>query len=251
MSKQNDLYINITTEISDDYHYWANVTPPECDRLQELELKRDIFNTTKVIIDALMSGQTEAISTPTESKIIFGRSGGRALLIKALDEAEKRVIINCPWLSQKSIDKDLLLKFGAFLAQGGCIDIGWGYQYDVGKIIKISGNGKYFIDAKGNEWQSYSALPKLHELQESYPSQFKLKLLGTHAKYWICDRKFAYVGSHNVLSSKVKSVNNCYPDLLGDEVGTLHRSLHNIQKLIKGFENQPDLSDALNKDTIC
>ncbi len=41
-------------EISDDYHHWANVTPPECDRLKELELKRDILNTTKAIMDAVV-----------------------------------------------------------------------------------------------------------------------------------------------------------------------------------------------------
>lgn len=132
---------------------------------------------------ALMLGQSGAIANRSESEVIFGRSSGRALLIKALEEAQERVIIVCPWLSRKSIDDDMLLKFRAFLDQGDRIDIGWGYSHDVGKIIKISGNGKYFINAKGDEWQSYSALPRLQELQESYPSQFRLKLLGTHAKY--------------------------------------------------------------------
>jgi phosphatidylserine/phosphatidylglycerophosphate/cardiolipin synthase-like enzyme len=61
--------------------------------------------------------------------------------------------------------------------------------------------------------------------------------MGTHAKYWICDRKVAYVGSHNVLSS-----NTSYLDLAGEEVGTLHTSPRNIQKLINCFETQPDLS---------
>ncbi len=70
-----------------------------------------------------------------------------------------------------------------------------------------------------------------------YPNLFHLKLMGTHAKYWICDRKVAYVGSHNVLSS-----NTSYLDLAGEEVGTLHTSPRNIQKLINCFETQPDLS---------
>ncbi|MBW4545095.1 MAG: hypothetical protein KME25_11705, partial [Symplocastrum torsivum CPER-KK1] len=53
----------------------------------------------------------------------------------------------------------------------------------------------------------------------------------------VCDHKFAYVGSHNVLSS-----NTSYLDLASDEVGTLHTSPRNIQKLINCFETQPDLS---------
>ncbi len=49
--------------------------------------------------------------------------------------------------------------------------------------------------------------------------------------------QFAYVGSHKVLSS-----NTSHLDLAGDEVGTLHTSAHNIQKLINCFERQPNLS---------
>lgn len=45
----------------------------------------------------------------------------------------------------------MILKFRAFLDGGGCIDIGWGYSYDIGKIIKISNNGTYEIDARGKE----------------------------------------------------------------------------------------------------
>lgn len=178
--KHNGSYINpydlISPEISDDSNHWTGVTPATSDHLKELELERDLFRekqnclaTAKAMIDvhglealALMLGQSDAIATCPESEVVFGRSGGRALLIKALEEAQERVIIVCPWLSRKSIDDDMLLKFRAFLDQGDRIDIGWGYSHDVGKIIKISGNGKYFIDAKGDEWQSYSALPRLH-----------------------------------------------------------------------------------------
>jgi phosphatidylserine/phosphatidylglycerophosphate/cardiolipin synthase-like enzyme len=166
---------------------------------------------------------------------VFGRSGSRASLFKAIGETQERLIIVCPWLSLRSIDDGLLLKFIALLTQGIRIDIGWGYKYDIGKIISITGDGRCTIAA--DAWQNYSALPALHKLQANYPNLFHLKLMGTHAKYWICDRKFAYVGSHNVLSS-----NTSYLDLAGDEVGTLHTSPRNIQKLINCFETQPDLS---------
>jgi phosphatidylserine/phosphatidylglycerophosphate/cardiolipin synthase-like enzyme len=236
--KTNGTFINIPPEISEDSNHWANITPTQSDRIKELELKRDILATTKAMIDTLMSDAlakpAEGITSP-ESDIVFGRSGSRASLFKAIDETKERLIIVCPWLSLRSIDDGLLLKFITLLTQGIRIDIGWGYKHDIGKIISITGDGRCTIAA--DAWQNYSALPTLHKLQANYPNLFHLRLMGTHAKYWICDRKFAYVGSHNVLSS-----NTSYLDLAGDEVGTLHTSPRNIQKLINGFENQPDLS---------
>jgi phosphatidylserine/phosphatidylglycerophosphate/cardiolipin synthase-like enzyme len=231
-------YDLIAPETSADSEYCPSVTSIRSDRLKELELKRDILTTAKAMIDTLMSDAlakpAEGIASP-ESDIVFGRSGSRASLFKAIDETRKRLIIVCPWLSLRSIDDELLLKFIALLTQGIRIDIGWGYKYDIGKIISITGDCRPTITA--DAWQNYSALPTLHKLQANYPNLFHLRLMGTHAKYWICDRKFAYVGSHNVLSS-----NTSYLDLAGDEVGTLHTSPHNIQKLINSFETQPDLS---------
>jgi phosphatidylserine/phosphatidylglycerophosphate/cardiolipin synthase-like enzyme len=236
--KTNGRYNNTVTDISDDSHHWVTVTPTQSDRLKELELKRDILITAKTMIDTLMSDAlvkpAEGIASP-ESDIIFGRSGSRASLFKAIEETKERLIIVCPWVSLRSIDDGLLLKFIALLTQGIHIDIGWGYKHDIDKIISITGDGRCSIAA--DAWQNYSALPTLHKLQTNYPNKFRLKLMATHAKYWVCDRKFAYVGSHNVLSS-----NTSYLDLAGDEVGTLHTSHRNIQKLINSFETQPDLS---------
>lgn len=236
--KTNRTFINISPEVSEDSHDWVTVTSTESDRIKELELKRDILATAKAMIDTLMSDAlakpAEGIASP-ESDIIFGRSGSRASLFKAIDETKERLIIVCPWLSLRSINDELLLKFIGLLTQGIHIDIGWGYKYDIGKIITMSSDGRPTITA--DAWQNYSALPTLHKLQANYPNLFHLKLMGTHAKYWICDRQFAYVGSQNVLSS-----NTNYLGLAGDEVGTLHPSPRNIQKLINCFETQPDLS---------
>ncbi len=224
--KTNRTFINISPEISEDFKHWASVTSPQSDRIKELELKRDILTTAKAMIDTLISD----MKISPESDIVFGRSRSRASLLKAMDKAEERLIIVCPWLSLRSINDELLLKFISLLTQGIRIDIGWGYKYDIGKIITISSDGRPTITT--DAWQNYSALPTLHKLQANYPNQFHLKLMGTHAKYWVCDRKFAYVGSHNVLSS-----NTSYLDLASDEVGTLHTSPRNIQKLINCFEN--------------
>jgi phosphatidylserine/phosphatidylglycerophosphate/cardiolipin synthase-like enzyme len=232
----NGTYISLSTDLLDTANHWASVTSPQRDRIKELELKRDILTTAKAMIDTLMS---DTLATP-ESDIIFGRAGSRSSLLKAIEESKERLIIVCPWLSLRSIDDELLLKFIALLTQGIRIDIGWGYKYDIGKIISITEDGRPTITA--DAWQNYSALPTLHKLQANYPNQFHLKLLGTHAKYWICDEKLAYVGSHNVLSS-----NTSYLDLSGDEVGTLHKSPRNIQLLINCFKNQPDLSTSAHR----
>ena len=125
--KTNGTYINTVTDISDDSHNWVTVKPTQSDRIKELELKRDILTTAKAMIDTLISDTlakpAEGIASP-ESDIIFGRSGSRASLFKAIDSAKERLIIVCPWLSLRSIDDELLLKFIALLTQGIRIDIG-------------------------------------------------------------------------------------------------------------------------------
>lgn len=239
-----------TPEFSHNSYAWETPTPAKGDRISELELelnllqaKQNYLEKTQAILDRygaemlqLMAGQTPSTSSP-ESEIVFGSSGGRDLLIQTLEKAQNRAIVVCPWLSRRSIDRDLILKIRALCDRGCRLDIGWGYQHDIGKLIKISRNGQYYIDAPADLWQNYSALPVLHEIQASYPHLFRLKLLGTHAKYWVCDDKFAYVGSHNVLSSNLPPLNSYYPDLAGNEVGTLHKSRRNIQKLSDRFDS--------------
>ncbi len=227
----------------------------ESDRIKELQLelellreRKSLLNHTQKIVDnygiemlRLMLGNSEAVTSP-ESEIIFGSSGGRSLLLQTLESAKERVIVVCPWLRRHSITNDILLKLRSALDQGVQIDIGWGYQHDIGTLIKFSDQG-YYIDARGETWQKYNALPQLRELEKWYP-HFQLKLLPTHGKYWICDRKFAYVGSYNVLSATLSEMEKHYPDLSGDEVGTLHRSPRIIQTLIQRFDHQFDQSQT-------
>ncbi|MGK7903262.1 MAG: hypothetical protein AB4352_18015 [Hormoscilla sp.] len=80
-------------------------------------------------------------------------------------------------------------------------------------------------------------MPRLAQLRSRYPQGLNLKLMGNHAKYITCDRLFAYIGSHNLLSANITSGNSHYL-----EAGTLHKDPYNIQKLINHFDNQPPLS---------
>lgn len=182
---------------------------------------------TENVYQLEIPGIMDILASHPDSDLVFGHSEGRKLLVKALASARERVIIVCPWLSLKIIDDRLLHQLSIALGKGVNIDIGWGYYYDIGTIIKFSESGKYFINAVGDEWRKYNALPRLAQLRSRYPHRLNLKLMGTHAKYITCDRLFAYV-------------NHCL------EGGTWDRDRCNIQKLINHFDNQPPLSKSGN-----
>lgn len=172
---------------------------------------------------------------------VKGRIESRIILIDALSKAKEFVIISSPWLSQRSLDHDILLRMTALLDRGCYLYIGWGYSYDIkginpyGKIINISRSGECFINMAADTAGHYSAFPKLQELRKRYPEQLELKLTGTHEKYIVCDRQFAMVGSHNVLSSHESSLSA--PREMG--VKTTDQSV--IADLIEDFFNAPDL----------
>jgi len=148
-----------------------------------------------------------------ENQLVFDRPGSRAVLMEALDKVKKRLIIVCPWLSRNSIDANLLQKFRDCLNRNCRIDIGWGY---------LSGRGK-----TGKGWGN-NAIRDLKQLEQDYPEQFKLKLLGTHEKFLVCDDSFAMLGSHNMLTSNTQGVTR--------EVGIRTTDPQIIQGLIDHFD---------------
>ncbi len=211
-----------------------------------LQEQQKLLHQTQAIIDQygantleLMWGNPHAILQP-EAETVFGRSASRIHLLKALEEAKERVIMVCPWVSLRSINDEMQLRLRYLLDQGVQLNIGWGYGYDIGKKIQISRNGECSFNQ--DAWNNYNALPLLNQFKEKFPDQVQLKLLGSHSKYFVCDRAFAYVGSHNFLNCKVNPINTYSPDFLGDEVGTVIRSSQQIDKLIQRFENQPNLA---------
>lgn len=182
--------------------------------------------------EALLSASVEVVNEPTAKmsgsdeiqqlpihvqsykyQLVFDRSKSRAVLVEALLAAQERLIIVCPWLNRNSIDADLMLKFRECLSRNCRIDIGWGYLSDRSRI--------------GKGWW-YDALKDLQQLERDYPNQFRLKLLGTHEKFLVCDATFAMLGSHNLLTSNVQSAER--------EVGIRTTDLHIIQGLINRFD---------------
>lgn len=126
-------------------------------------------------------------------ELVFGRLDSRNVLIEALEKAQERLIMVCPWLAKHGTDQEVIEKCKALLKRSIRIDIGWSRLEDLEKD-KINDS---------SEW--YTALPKLRQLEQDYPKHFKMYKLGTHAKYLVCDRSFAMLGSHNFLTSSASS----------------------------------------------
>lgn len=153
------------------------------------------FNATQTPVETLKARaqvtdvgviQQSSQVQPFEYQLVFNRAGSRSILLEALEQSQEQLIIVCPWLSQNSIDADLLQRFRDCLDRDCCIEIGWGYLGDRA--------------TPGKGWR-YNALPDLRQLEIQYPNRFKLKLIGTHEKFLVCDRTFALLGSHNLLAS--------------------------------------------------
>jgi phosphatidylserine/phosphatidylglycerophosphate/cardiolipin synthase-like enzyme len=142
--------------------------------------------------------------------------------IEALDEAQDRLIIICPWLSEYAIDTELREKFEALLKRKGRIAIGWGHLQDLTRGLTHRD-----VEPKG----FYSALPKLKALGYTFPDQVELKPLGTHEKYFVCDEEFAVIGSHTVLTSGINRQDR--------GLGLRTDDFQIISDLIQRFESAP------------
>lgn len=158
--------------------------------------------------------QQQPISVQAEKyQLVFERSGSRAVLMEALTQVQERLIIVCPWLNRNSIDANLMQKLRDCLNRNCHIDIGWGHLSDRSRL--------------GKGWR-YDALKDLRQLERDYPNQFRLKLLGTHEKFLVCDSTFAMLGSHNMLTSSVQSAER--------ELGIRTTDANIIQGLINRFD---------------
>ena len=182
------------------------------------------------------------LQTQPEIQNVFERTGGRFYLFKALEEAKERVVIKCPWVSDRAIDNDLMLRLNCALDQGVQIDLGWGYKHDIGTVIKKDRHGNFTFAAEAQ--YHYSGMSKLFQLQKHYSDRLHIKLTGGHSKFFVCDRQFAYVGSHNFLSSTIPNLKSTYPAPQCDETGIIHRNLEIIQQKINRYDQAIDLTDS-------
>ncbi|MBD1943849.1 hypothetical protein H6F50_16035 [Coleofasciculus sp. FACHB-712] len=178
---------------------------------------------------------------PDESRVVIGHSGHRNQCLKVLKEARKQVIIVNPWITRYGINDEMIQGMIDCLEREVHIDMGWGFQRDIGSIIK-PGNG-YWSFSTPMPWQ-YNAINELQKLRKSYPNTFRLKLIGTHAKVFLCEN-FAVVGSCNVLCSKPRK-----SDDYREELGLLTTERRDIATLIDWFKKAPNLAEHKAKTHI-
>ncbi len=154
-------------------------------------------------------------------ELVHGRSQSRQALLEALASVENRLILVCPWLCHHGFDLEIQNQLEILLIKGVTIEIGYGKLSDIEKG-KLSG---FF----------YNTLKQATSLANKYPN-LKLKLIGTHEKYLVCDRSFAMLGSHNFLTSGVGEER---------EIGMRTTDLNLIENLIERYEQAPDRLGAL------
>ncbi len=136
-----------------------------------------------------------------EYELVLDRDRSHQLLHLAIDQAQERLILVCPWLTTYVITPRFLSRIEELLQQGCQIDIGWGHLNDAPNRQL----DRHLLITHNPAWK-YQALPQLESLQQRafqrrYSGKLTLKLLGTHEKFIVCDRAWAMLGSHNFLSS--------------------------------------------------
>lgn len=115
-----------------------------------------------------------AMLEPYNYDLVIDRPESRAMLMQALEKAQHRLILVCPWIGYGT-DDQVVPKLEKLLQRNVRIDIGWGNWKD----IKDSKDSSSPIRQKLKESGHYKNLPQLEVLEQKYPQQFKLKLLGT------------------------------------------------------------------------
>ena len=215
--------------------------PAASDAVDLKELEKRLASLSAKIVDASTQIET-AVRCQThqaaEFKLVDGPDESREYLELALRTADKELILVSPWLRKPIID-ELIPAIEEAIARGVHIKIGWGYAGDLGSIITLTSGGASIYNRSWDKQESYAALPYLRQLRDKHPGNLTLKLLGTHEKFLVCDRSFALLGSHNLLSSG--------RDGRQREVGMLATSQEIIQGLIDRFEHAPRLEYSISE----
>lgn len=156
---------------------------------------------------ATQANQHLAQIRPYNHQLVFDRADSRAALVEALKRTQQRLILVSPWLTRHSMDAQVLWELTSILENRGCIEIGWGCFADIEVSEPMSLSRQEFLAAAAekNQGWKYEVLPDLEQLELDYPEQFRLKLLGTHEQFLVCDRLFALMGSHDLLSGNANS----------------------------------------------
>jgi tetratricopeptide (TPR) repeat protein len=153
----------------------------------------------------------------------------RAMLEAALQNAQARLVMVYPFPEAAIFDQAMIQQLQQFLAQKGCLDIGWGHlgntknshlSRPIDRRRAINSTEKGFL---------YTTLNQLMALKKQYPDQFRFKVLGTDEHFLVCDRTYAILGSHSIATASA-----VFP---AAAVGLRTSDASVIQGLIDRFDN--------------
>jgi phosphatidylserine/phosphatidylglycerophosphate/cardiolipin synthase-like enzyme len=232
----DDLYLQIKdlTDTSDDSNLSVRIDELNDSvktlQARQLELEKNIVNNYDYFTERipLSLEQSTQLLTQTidryfpkyEYELVVGRAQSRQNLLAALDSTADRLILVCPWLCHYGFDLEVREKLEKLLKKQAIVEIGYGKLSDIeyGKL-----KGKF-----------YNSLNYVTTLSMQYPN-LRLKLIGTHEKYLVCDRTFATLGSHNFLTSGAGEER---------EIGIKITDIDLIDRLISTYDRAPDLQES-------
>lgn len=111
----------------------------------------------------------------------------RMALAAALAQPRRRILLVWPWASYGTIDDALLEQFTQALRQGSRLEIGWCHRGDdqEGRLARRI-NQRWGTESAQFS-QLKAALGQLLPLRESFPDQFKFKIIGTDESFLVSE----------------------------------------------------------------
>ena len=115
-------------------------------------------------------------------------------LLRALDQAQNRVVMVWPWSPSTELDAELLARFREVLERQCRLEIGWCHPSDRHQGQLVKGIRQPWNLTTVLHQRLQQALKQLLPLKQRYPDHFKFKILGTEEQFLVCDRAHAIVG---------------------------------------------------------
>lgn len=197
----------IGSAITQDYRYLAVPTVANL----SFNLRKSKENSSKITpyqydtdpqLQALEETNISLQKTLKSYSLVDGRLKSRRVLIDSLKQANRYVVLVCPWVTDYALDQEMKTVIESLLHKGICLYIGWGSLKDAdNQSEKLTRD--YLLKTGRSQ---YKGIHYLEKLKAKYPKQLFLTVLGTHENCWIVDDKVAFIGSFNFLKSGTNSV---------------------------------------------
>ncbi|MDX2096155.1 MAG: tetratricopeptide repeat protein, partial [Leptolyngbyaceae cyanobacterium bins.59] len=157
-----------------------------------------------------------------------GEKGSRSILMEALQQTQKHLVVVLPWLDEATFDRTLIQQMQGFLDRKGTIEMGLGHLGNTHRSRQARCLEQPDLMPPARTFL-LEALHQLTQLKRRYPKQFKFKILGTDENFLICDQVLAILGMQNIATASP-----LFPDV---EVGLRTRDQRVVQSLWERFQN--------------